>query len=412
MQTKPGVPAPVLFNRRTPPHILTLVLASGLAAVAMNVFLPSLPGLAAHFNTDYGVAQLAVSGYLAATAALQLIIGPMSDRYGRRPVMLAAMGLFIAATIGCLLAPTIEVFLFFRFMQAGVAASFAISRTIARDVTEGAAAASMVGYVTMGMAIAPMLGPAIGGALDELYGWRAPFLGLLAMGVGVTWLIWADLGETNTARSTSFSAQFRNYPALVASRRFWGYAMAAAFASGSFFAFLGGAPFVSLVVLGLSPSETGAWFAAIALGYAVGNGISGRYAARIGVNGMMLAGTMTATSGMGLSLILFALLPPHPALLYGPALFVGLGNGFTMPSATVGAMSVRPHLAGSAAGLGATLMIGGGAALSAFTGAILSEETGVWPLILVMFASSAASVCAALFVLWVEKRRGPLAGVV
>ncbi len=401
----------VWLDRRSPPAIVTLVLITGLAALNMNVFLPSLPGLAKDFGADYALAQLAVSGYLATTAVLQLLIGPLSDRYGRRPVVLIALAIFLVATIGCLTATSIEGFLTWRMLQASVAAGFALSRTIARDMREASEAASMIGYVTMGMAVAPMIGPMIGGALDEAFGWRAPIALMLVAGLGVTWLTWRDLGETNLAPSGGLGAQFRDYPALVASRRFWGYALSAAFASGAFFAFLGGAPYVASVVLGLSPAETGFWFGSIALGYAAGNFVSGRFGARLGVNRLMLLGTMIASAALAASLALFHFGALHPAALFGPICVMGFGNGLTMPGATVGTMSVRPQLAGSASGLGAALMIGGGAALATLAGALLGPDTGPFPLLWVMTLSSLAAFASVLYVLWIDRIAGPLPGM-
>ena len=413
----PETPSPraaaraVFLDRATPPTIATLVLITALPALNMNIFLPSLPGLAADFGADYALAQLAVSGYLATTAVLQLLIGPLSDRYGRRPVQLGALLIFLVATAGCLTAPTIELFLLWRMMQAAVASGFALSRTIARDMRGGGEAASLIGYVTMGMAVAPMVGPMIGGALDELFGWRAPIALMLVAGLAIFWLAWRDLGETNGAPSESFGAQFRDYPALLHSRRFWGYALTSAFASGAFFAFLGGAPYVASAVLGLSPAETGFWFGSVALGYASGNFVSGRFGARLGINRLMLLGTLIATAALGGSLAMFASGAAHPLALFGPIAFMGFGNGLTMPGATVGTMSVRPQLAGSASGLGGALMIGGGAALATLAGALLGPETGPFPLLWVMVLSSVAAFGAVLYVFWVDKVSGPLPGM-
>jgi len=224
------------LNRRTPPHIVTLVLIAGLAALSLNIFLPSLPGMAVYFGVPYGVMQQSVALYLALSAALQIIIGPISDRYGRRKVLLASLALFLLATLGTLLAPTATWFLVFRMAQAVIASGMALSRAVVRDMVADAQAASMIGYVTMGMSLVPMIGPVIGGVLDDLYGWQANFALLLILGAATLALVWADLGETAAPSRASLADQIRTYPALLASRRFWGYTLAAAFASGCFFA--------------------------------------------------------------------------------------------------------------------------------------------------------------------------------
>ncbi len=387
------------LDRASPPHIMTLVLLASLSALSMNIFLPSLPAMARHFGTDYAIMQLSVSLFLAVNAALQLVIGPVADRFGRRPVLLAAIVLFILATLGTLIAPTVEVFLFFRMCQAVVVAAMVLSRAVVRDMVGEAEAASMIGYVTMGMALVPMVGPMLGGALDELFGWQASFVVLLICGVAILLLTWADLGETAPMRSSSFRAQFAEYPALLRARRFWGYCLAAAFASGSFFGFLGGAPFVGSEVFGLSPSLLGIYFAAPAVGYLVGNGLSGRYSTRIGVDRMVLVGTLITTGGMGTLAVLFAAGLQSAEIFFGFFVFVGLGNGMVIPNATAGMLSVRPHLAGTASGLGGAMMIGGGAAMAALAGALLQPGSGAGPLIAMLVATSLASVAAILYVI-------------
>jgi DHA1 family bicyclomycin/chloramphenicol resistance-like MFS transporter len=393
----------IFLNRATPPHIITLVMISGLSALNMNLFLPSLPGIADYYQADYALVQLAVSGYLAFTGLLQLIIGPLSDRYGRRPVMLASLGIFLLATALAPLAPTVESFLVIRMIQASVVSGMVLSRAIVRDIVDTDRAASMIGYVTMGMTLAPMIGPALGGVMDEVFGWQSTFGLLLGFGLLAFAVTWADLGETNTHRSPSMLRQFGAYPELVRSRRFWGYTLTATFASGAFFSFLGGGPFVATEILGMKPSELGFYFIFIALGYMAGNYLSGRFAREIGINRMMVTGCIISTLGMSLTLVLFLVGLWHPLSFFGPIFFVGLGNGVTLPSANAGIVSVRPHLAGSASGLGGAMMIGGGAALSALAGAILSAETGPYPLISVMLASCLLGICATLYVIKVER---------
>ena len=137
------------LDRGTPPHIVTLVMVAGLSALAMNIFLPSLPGMTEWFATDYRLMQLSVSLYLAASAALQVVIGPISDRFGRRSVLLWSVGLFLFATLGTLLAPNVGVFLVFRMMQAVVAAGMVLSRAVIRDMVPGEQAASMIARTCM-----------------------------------------------------------------------------------------------------------------------------------------------------------------------------------------------------------------------------------------------------------------------
>lgn len=399
-------PAVRFLDRTTPPHIMTLVLLAGLGALSMNVFLPSLPAMADHFQTDYRLIQLSVALYLGVNAVLQVFIGPISDRFGRRPVMLGSIGIFLLATVGTLLAPTVEVFLAFRALQAVIVAGLVIGRAVVRDMVPQEEAASMIGYVTMGMAVVPMVGPMIGGALEEVYSWQASFVLLLVCGLLTLWLTWADQGETAVNRSASFAEQFRQYPELLASPRFWGYCLTAAFASGAFFAYLGGAPFVGSEVYRLSPAALGFYFGAPALGYAAGNFLSGRYSVRFGINRMVLAGTVLTCAGLAVLLAVELAGATHPAVFFGFMTFVGLGNGMVLPNATAGMLSVRPRLAGSASGLGGAIMIGGGAALSALAGALLTPGTGPYPLLYLMLGTSVASVVSILYVIRRARAKG------
>jgi DHA1 family bicyclomycin/chloramphenicol resistance-like MFS transporter len=263
----------------------------------------------------------------------------------------------------------------------------------------------MIGYVTMGMSVVPMVGPVIGGALDEAFGWQASFALLTLGGFGLFALVWADQGETNPRRPDSFRAQLRQYPELLRSRRFWGYCLAAALASGAFFAYLGGAPFVGTDVFGLDPATLGFFFGAPAVGYMLGNFLSGRYSVRFGVNRMVLAGAILTTAGLALLAALTLVGIIGPAVFFGLVITVGLGNGILLPNANAGMLSVRPALAGSAAGLGGAFTIGGGAALSALAGAVLHPGGGPMPLVLLMLGSSALSI---LCILWVIRRERQL----
>lgn len=391
------------LDRRTAPHVFTLIVLASLAALAMNMFLPSLPHMTEYFETDYTLMQLSLSLYLAVNAAFQIVIGPISDKLGRRPVVLAGLAIFMLATLGCLLSTNIYVFLFFRMAQSTIVAAMVLSRAIVRDMVPGDQAASMIGYVTMGVAVVPMMGPALGGLLDEMFNWQASFWAMLALGGLVLWLSWADLGETAEASGQSLAQQFREFPTLFRSPRFWGYSMATALCSGSFFAYQGGAPFVGNQVFGMSTGELGLFFGAPAVGYFAGNFASGRWSARVGMNRMVLIGTLLNAFGVGLNLLIFYVAGGSVLSFFGLMTFVGLGNGMVIPNATAGALSVRPHLAGTASGLSGALMIGGGAGFSALAGAMLTPGTGAFPLLWIMFVTALLAILAIVLVIRRER---------
>ncbi len=393
---------PIYLNRKTPPHVTTLVLIAGTGAIPMNIFLASLPEMAVFYDRPYSIMQFTLTGYLALTGLAQLIIGPISDRIGRRPVALATLVIFIIASLGAALSPTFEIFMGFRLMQAAIVSGFVISRATVRDIVAREKAASMLGYVAMGMALAPMMAPPLGGFLADNFGWQSNFYALSLIGCFTLMIAFLDLGETNLHRSTSYTAQFKTYPQLFKSRRFWGYALLQVFAVGTFFAFLGGAPFVGDKFFDLSASQVGLYLALTPLGYMIGAGISGRFAARIGLYRMIFIGALITLLGMSMTLVTAWLGVSHPSGFFAFTIAIGLGNGFILPSANAGMLDVKPELAGSAAGLGGSLMTFGGASLSALTGFLLTEESGIYPLIYCILGSSFLCLLAAIYTIRVE----------
>ncbi|MGB0352722.1 MAG: multidrug effflux MFS transporter [Paracoccaceae bacterium] len=391
------IPPQRFLDRSTAPSIFTLIVLTGLGALSMNVFLPSLPQMAEYFGAEYGVVQLSVALYLGVNAALQLLVGPLSDRYGRRPVMLVGVAIYCLASLGCLWAPDVITFLVFRMIQASVVVGLVLGRAVVRDLYPRDQAASMIGYVTMGMAIVPMVGPVIGGALGQAFGWKANFWLLFGAGLVILLLAWADLGETARKGEGRLRDQFAQYPTLLLSRRFWGYSLSSTLASGAFFAYLGGAPLVGARIFGLEPALLGLFFGAPALGYFFGNFISGRFSVRVGVDRMILWGALITVAGLSTGLGLFFVGYKTALVFFGSMTFVGLGNGMVLPNATSGMMSIRPDLAGTASGLGGSIMLAGGASLSALSGVILSQSDQAYPLIYLMLACAIGAAASAIY---------------
>ena len=391
---------------RTPPSMATLVLLTAMGILSLNMFAPSLTHIAEDFGADYGLVSLSIGGYLAVTAVLQLILGPLSDRYGRRPVLLFGLSLFTIASVGCYLAPTVEIFLGFRLLQGAVISGMALSRAVIRDILPDAEAASKMGYINMAVAVAPMIGPTFGGFLDEFFGWRANFATYAIMGAALTALAWQDLGETNTTKSETFKAQFATYPELFGSRRFWGYAICLAFSVSGFYTFTAGAPLVAQKVFGMAPSTLGLWMGTITLGFFVTSFVAGKLSGRYALTTMMLAGRILTCTGllMGLGLLLAGFV--HPYIFFASTVFVGLGNGLTLPSANVGAMAVRPQLAGSASGLSGALTVGAGAVVTTLTGSVLTAQNGAEMLVGILLGTAVVGLLSALYVRMLDMREG------
>lgn len=394
----------MLRSATTPPRLSTLVLVTALSVLSLNMFLPSLATMAAAFGVDYALMSVAVGGYLAVTAVVMLVLGPLSDRVGRRPVLLGSLAVFTLASLVCATTGSFGVFLAFRLAQGVVIAGSTLSLAVIRDTAPPQEAASRIGYLSMAMAIAPMLGPLLGGALDGLLGWRASFVAYTLFGAAAFVLCWTDLGETAGRRPAGVAERRRAWPALLRSRRFWGYALCMAFSTGSFYAFLAGAPLAAVAVLGLDPATLGLVMGSVTAGFAAGSFLSGRFAARRALTTMMIAGRAVGGTALLAALALALAGAAHPLALLGAIVLVGVGNGLTTPSSNAGALSVRPDLAGSASGLAGALTVGGGAAVTAATGAIVSAEHAVVALIAVMLACAVAGLAAALDVRAAERR--------
>ena len=393
------------LDRTSPPHIFTLILLASISALTMNIFLPSLPNIAASLGSSTSILGLSVGIYLASSALLQLIIGPFSDQFGRRPLILWSLIIFCLSTLATVFVTNTAQFLILRIFQAISASCMVLARAIVRDTTESVEqAGSQIAYVTMGMAFVPMIGPAIGGLLDYQYGWTASFWILCLLGSMIFLISYFDVGETLPENSQGFLEQIRTYPSLLRSKRFWAYCLSSAFVSGAFFSYLGGAPFVGNEVFGLSPKDLGIWFGAPAVGYILGNFLSGRFSTKIGLDKMIFFGVIIALTGVSISFMISYLGFGSILSFFGLMSLVGLGNGMSIPNATAAMMSVNPKLAGTAAGLGSAIMIGGGAGLSAIANFILKPGSSELPLIILMWLSVFSGLCAVNYVIYRNKK--------
>lgn len=372
-----------------------MIFLSALAILPINFFLPSLPQISAEFGVDYGLAGLSLAAYAVVAAVLQLVLGPISDRFGRRPVILWAVAIFVAATLGCAVAPDIWTFLIFRMIQAVIAPTYAVALAVIRDTTNQEQTAGRFGYLAMAWAVAPMLAPTAGGSLDQLFGWRASFLALSLLGVAILALCWTDLRETNMSRSKTILEQYKAYPQLLASKRFLAYCLCMAFSVGAFYAFLAGAPLAALA-FDLSPAVLGLCMGSITGGFMLGSFLAGRLAGKLTQITLLIAGRLLACVGVLLGIALYFAQFDHMAALFGPCLFVGISNGLTQPSANAAAISVRPAQTGTAAGLAGALTKAGASSLAAIGNAVLTKENAGIGMLLVMLASATIALGAAL----------------
>jgi MFS transporter, DHA1 family, multidrug resistance protein len=369
-----------------------LIIISMIGPLALNILMPSMPGLASALDASRSEVQLTLSLFLASQAVSQLFIGGLADRYGRRPVLLGSLALYVLACLAASFAASIQLLILARIVQAaGSTAGLALSRTIVRDLAPRDAAASMIGYVTMGMVIAPLLAPAVGGFIDDTFGWRMIFVFSLVIGIIALTLAYFRLVET---RPGSISLQttaemLARSREVMQNRRFLGYALGSAFTSAAFFAFLGAAPYLVVEAMEMPKTAYGLWFVCLSGGYLIGNFCSGRFSEKLGGERMIFIGNVAGTLGMAVLLALALVPVMHPAAIFGPCVLMSFGNGVLLPNAVAGAVSVDPKAAGAASGMVGFLQMGIGAVMSFIAGQVTT--TSPLPMAIIMFTLTCAA---------------------
>jgi DHA1 family bicyclomycin/chloramphenicol resistance-like MFS transporter len=350
--------------------LLTALVAFG--AISTDLYLPSLPAIGREFASDTGEVQLTLSVFLAGFALSQVVYGPLSDRYGRRPVLIGGLGLYVAASFACMVAPGIELLIAARFLQAlGACAGVVLGRAVVRDVYGRERAARALSYMSMAMALAPALGPILGGFLQVWFGWRANFLVLASFGTGCLLGVFLLLPETSPQRdpaATSAAQMARNYLLLAKDPVYLGYVLVTAFAYSGIFAFISGSSFVLIEVLGLSPDRYGLCFAAVVVGYMVGTFASGRLSLALGLERLMLAGALIGLAGGALALSLALAGRLDVAAVVAPVFLFMIGAGLMLPNAIAGAIAPYPMMAGTASAFLGVVQMGVAAALGIAVG--------------------------------------------
>ena len=333
---------------------ILLTMAVALGPMSTDFYLPSLPSLVTYFQTDVASVQLTLSVFLVGFAVGQLFYGPLSDRFGRRPVMLAGVAIFTVASVACMLATSVEMLIAARLVQAiGACAGPVLGRAVVRDVYGREGAARMLALIGAAMALAPLVGPIIAGYLTVWFGWQVNFLVLTLYGAVILFGVLTALDETNAHRgeATSPARMIRNYRAFLNNRVWLGYVLCNSATYAGLFAFISGSSFVFIEVLGLPPHLFGACFAAAVTGYIAGTMFSARVVMRMGIERMVVSGAaICALSGLVMALLALGGVQTIWAVL-GPMMLFCTGVGLVMPNSMAGAIGPFPTMAGASSAL-------------------------------------------------------------
>lgn len=380
--------------------LLLLVVMTGIAPISLYILVPALPVLATTFGRDISIAQMTVSLYMVGIALSQLIMGPLSDKFGRRPVLLSGLALMVAASVACIFAETLPQLIAARFFQAlGGASGMVVSRAIIRDIYERDRVASMISLVIAALMIGQMVSPLTGGLIETAFGWRAIFyavtIGALAVAVGIA----IALPETRRNRAVGSGGFRSDVRTLIKSRAFIGYVMCQVLASQIIFTFAGGGPYIVVTQMGRTSAEYGAWFATTGFAYLVGNLLCVRFAPRHSLEKLIWFGLALQLCGSLLNLLWsFTGWNEAPAWLFGTQMIVMVGNAFVMANSAAGAISIRPEAAGTASGAMGFLQQGIGALMSQFGAYLGGHSATTLPLTSAVLAISLLCACMMIFV--------------
>lgn len=400
------------FDGKTTPWsliaLLTTISATG--ALALNLLVPALPRLAEVLASDHETVQLTISLYLAGLAVSQLVVGPLSDRFGRRPVLICGFLLSGCAALACIAISNVYGLIAMRIVQAfGGATGLSTGRAIIRDVFDREHSAKMISIVASAMSVAPMVAPLIGGLIETFFGWQGIFLFMSLMSLGLVAWIWLTLPETRS-READVVAHTKFFPTvamLLKDPRFIGYSFSAAIGSGSFFIFLGAGPHVIISMMGRSSTEFGLWFMPTAAGYLIGNMVTTRLAVRVGVDRMLLLGNvLNLIGGIVGVILLISIKSIGPLEIAISTTIMAIANGILLPNGIAGAISIRPQVAGTASGFQGFAQMGCGALFAQLAAHLVANASTPAPMIYAMVGSSLVALAVYPLVLRRGKKTG------
>lgn len=381
-------------------EIWTITVLIGLALmmqVSINIMIPALPAISGDLHAAPVWEKLTLTAFMIGYGLSPLIIGPLSDRYGRRPVLLCGLAVFVAASVGCTIAPSIESLVWARFLQGvGGGSGLILHRAIARDLYAGVKLARVSAYLSAGQGIGPMMAPLVGAVLQEQFGWRSTFAFTAIFGASLMLGYAAVIAESNRNQTKRLDilALRHDYREVLGARQFLRAALTTAFSAAGWYTFFAGAPTLFIKHHGMSPSEFGAFVSLLIFGF-IGAGILvGRKVVAWGEERLVAAGITLASLGIAGTGILALIGAEQFALLAIAMTIYSSGVGILMPLLSTAAIRPYGHIAGTASAAWAIVFMGTSAAGTVMAGVV--EGISASAFYAVMFVFQCLSVCAHL----------------
>jgi DHA1 family bicyclomycin/chloramphenicol resistance-like MFS transporter len=373
--------------------ILPLIVAFlMLQPLSTDLYLASLPNLATVFGVPASTVQLTLSMFVVGFGGAQLIIGPLSDRYGRRPVLLCGLSLYVFASLLCALAPGIDLLIVARFLQSlGCCSAIIIARAIVRDAYAPDDSVRVIARASTWLSLAPLTGPILGSYLQVAFGWRAAFIALSVLSSCVLAAVILRLPETNAhknPRATEFSGLLANYRLVLGAREFWAHALPGALSYSSIFAFISGSSLVLIRVLHVPTEWFGYCFAFAVSGYMAGTIACRRLLPVFGPTTTLRIGSTLSLAAGALFFGAVALGLVHWSLVTGAMFMTMCAHGVNFPVSQSGSVTPFPQQAGTAAGLMGALCMGVAFAVGTAVGATFDGT--LYPLALIACALGAS----------------------
>jgi MFS transporter, DHA1 family, multidrug resistance protein len=390
--------------------LLTLTMTSSLGMVASTIYVPSIPTIAGAFETSIARVQLTFVGYLLAFAASMLVLGPLSDRYGRRRTILCGLALSAISSVACAISPTIDFLIAARVVQGiGACAGLVVGRAITREVWGREAAARVIAGRAIAATLMQAFAPILGGYLQGWFGWRCNFvaIGVIACVAMALVTRYVPEGRAATVAPSRTGGMLARYRTLLGTRRFLSYAFTAAGSHAGFHIFAAGAPAVLIVGFGIRPEDYGFYASLPPMGFLVGSFLSNRLTRRLGVDGLITIGCTVLIPAASIMVTLALLSVASPYAVIGPMILICCGSGLITPNATAGSLGVNAGMVGTASGLGSFMQMTGAAGATA----LLSLGPSGSPLMLASIIALVGLFAATAFGSLIQLDRRPVQAV-